>query len=259
MKNKKFNLKVPAFVYFSDSIKFFIADMAANNWFSRREVNLAKLITDEVFINAIRHWSTEDWFVSLEGSVRQGEIKLAISDQWNPDIKMTAAKLRKIIKKEKDENVLSKTSWRWLAQIAEFLSSDFKVSDVKPSWIKVSFTLNASDLNSHLKSNNLAFEWNDPDLSMEERVFTLIWEINNANFLDIWAPIDNFVSRVDSPTVLVFDCSKLEFISSDFISSIAGWHSIIDKHWWTIIIKNAGSEILDIFDMLWFDKIIKFT
>jgi len=251
-----FKLIVPASLNYSESVRMVSMEIWEDAWFDKREKNMIRLVIDELFMNAVKYWSDGTSSVLIEWWFEWDTVFFSVEDEWKWKKNVTAEDLIKIIWEEKDNTNLTKTHWRWLAQITWVMTSSFEVKDWKLWWLRIEFTKNKWEkLPGRLikkDTNNIKKDVKKVDI----KEFELKWEIDLSNLDEVSAPIDEYISRVCFPAEVIFDCKNLIFFNSTFIWKLALWSSVITENWWEIKMTNVSDEVFEILDLVWLTQLI---
>ena len=254
---KKFKIEIPARLNYSEFVRLFASEMAWDAGLTKQEVNIVKLITDELYINAVRYWSKSDSIVIIEWSYKKWSITLSVEDQWAWKDKINDKDLHKIIEQELLNDDPKKTHWRWLAQITSVMASDFKISKWELWWLRIEFTKNSWEEKPQVKR-----EMNTKEKEFinakEKKVFALSWDIWTHNMELVINPVNNYLEGISYPAIIIFDCSNLEYINTIFIWNLATWHTHLNSFGWEVRIRNANDFITNIIDLIWLKNLIKF-
>lgn len=251
-----FKLIIPASLNYSESVRMVSMEIWEDAWFSKREKNMIRLVIDELFMNAVKYWSDKNSSIKIEWWFDWDTVFFAVEDEWKWKKKITAEDLIKIIWEEKDNTSLTKTHWRWLAQITWVMTSSFEVKDWKLWWIRIEFTKNKWEKHPEkLIKKEEKFNINVKKVEIKE--FNLKWEIDLFNLDEVSSPIDEYVSHVSFPVELKLNCKDLKFFNSTFIWKLASWYSTVSAEWWELKIINVSDEIFEILDLVWLTQLLK--
>jgi len=253
---KVFKLIIPASLNYSESIRMVSMEIWEDAWFEKREKNMIRLVIDELFMNAVKYWSDETSSVMIEWWFEWDTVFFALEDEWKWKKKITADDLLKIIDSEKDNTNLTKTHWRWLAQITWVMTSTFDVKDWKLWWLRIEFTKKKWEKSPEKLIKKLDSKKDIDVKKVDKRIFELKWDIDLYNLDKVILPIDNYVNHVSFPVELVLECKDLNFFNSTFIWKLAEWHSIISSYWWELKLKNINNEIFEILDLVWLIQLL---
>jgi len=251
-----FKLIVPASLNYSESVRMVSVEVWEDAWFDKREKNMIKLVVDELFMNAVKYWSDEKSSIQVEWWFDWETVFFAIEDEWKWKKKIKAEDLIQIIWEEKDNTSLTKTHWRWLAQITWVMTSSFEVKNWKLWWIRIEFTKIKWEQSPE---KLIKKEKKDDSVNLkkvDKKIFKLKWEIDLYNLDEVSRPIDDYVSRVSFPVEMVLDCKDLKFFNSTFIWKIAEWHGAVSAEKWELKMINVSNWIFEILDMVWLTKLL---
>lgn len=255
---KWFKLIIPASLNYSEAIRTISAEVVEDSWsFSKKEKNMIKLVVDELYMNAVRYWSSKSSSVLIEWWFEEWNVVFAVEDEWQWKNKITADDLRKIISEEKKNNDIRKTHWRWLAQITWAMTTAFDVLNWDMWWIRVEFSKKAGHINkTSAKEKKITPESINPALILEKKEFTLKWEMDLSNSEEKIVEIEKYVNSVEYPVKIILNCKDLTFFNSTFIGHLAWWYSSVSKFWWALVLSDMSDEVFEIIDLIWLTSIL---
>lgn len=249
------DLKVPADLRFSSGVREFINEFCIYCNFEHTTCNQLKLIIDELFMNAIRYGSGANSQVVVKLSYQNDQVKGVVEDEGKGKEKITEHDLEKIIITQTNNNVITKTSGRGLAQIVKQWTEKMEINNNKSGGITISFE---KDVKYKKGSQNIK---KDPLLeikptSLKEFKFIFEGEIGEENIKENKKIVADFLKSHTGSYRIVLDFEKLYYCNSTFIGQIADWYNKIKKRNGEIIILNPSEDILDIIDMVGLTKVI---
>jgi anti-anti-sigma factor len=254
-----FNIKilVPADLSFSSGVRDIAQEAANKAGFENKQVNMLRLVVDELFMNAVRYGSDNQSHVFFEAIIEPGKIICAFEDEGKGNTRITAEDLKNIIKKESENVSLNKSHGRGLAQITSTLVQAFEVSNKECGGLRMEFVMDK--LNFAKKETSLNQKAKEEKIlpTVEELISGEV-DLNNMN--EISEKIESiFKKHKDIPFRLVLDCSKLGYCNSTFLGSLAQWQSTLEENGGECVIKNPTQSIFEIFDLVGITSICKVT
>lgn len=253
---KNFRFIVPASLNYSESVRMVSMEVWDDAWFDKREKNMIRLVIDELFMNAVKYGSNETSTVLVEWGFEWDTVFFAVEDEWKWKNKISAEDLLKIIEEEKDNTNLTKTHWRWLAQITWVMTSSFEVKNWKLWWIRLEFSKKQWEKFPEKLIKKEKITEKPVIKKVDKKVFELKWEIHLKNMEEISDPIDEYVEHISFPVDLILECKELKFFNSTFIWKIAWWYNIVSENWWELKMRNVSGEIFEILDLVWLTQSI---
>lgn len=249
------DLKIPADLHFSAGVRECVSEFCEYNQFAGNIKNQLKLIIDELFMNSVRYGSAKGALVIVKLEYKDKKIFGKVEDFGGGKNKVTVEDLKKIIVHQTNNNVITKTSGRGLAQIVNRWTDKMEIENNKEGGIRLTFekTVEQDENHTREKPNNL-LEIKTTDL--KEHVFKFEGEINQENIVDNQKRVNEFLDEHVGDIRMVLDFSDLYYCNSLFIGQIADWYNKIKKGHGEIVILNPNSDILDIIDMVGLTKII---
>ncbi len=249
------DVKIPADLRFSAGVREFIHEFCIYCNFDRTTINQIKLIIDELFMNAVRYGSGENSDVIVKLSYENNLLKGTIEDAGEGKEKISKEDLEKIILTQTNNNVLTKTSGRGLAQIVKRWTNKMEIKNNAKGGISITF-----EKAIEIKKDSDK-EKKDPLLkiqptSLKEFKFIFEGEISEDNIKENKKIVNDFLQEHKDAYRIVLDLSKLFYCNSTFIGQIADWYNKMQKRDGELIILNPSKDITDIIDMVGLTKVI---
>lgn len=252
------DLKIPADLRFSSGVREFIDEFCIYSNFNHTTCNQLKLIIDELFMNAVRYGSGPNSDVIVKIHYKNKIIKGQIEDTGEGKQKITDKDLKKIILTQTNNNVLTKTSGRGLAQIVKAWTNKMDITNNKKGGITITFEksveikTDSKESDKRKRESLLRIE----PTSLKEFKFVFEGEISDDNIKENKKIISVFLKEHTNAYRIILDFSKLHYCNSTFIGQIADWYNKMHKRNGEIVILNPNKDILDIIDMVGLTKII---
>lgn len=257
MSNKQtvVDLKIPADLHFSAGVREFVSEFCDYNHFENKIRNQVKLIIDELFMNAVRYGSAKDGSVFLQLRYENSKMFGLVEDFGGGENPITVEGLKKIILHQTNNNVITKTSGRGLAQIVNRWTDKMEIENNAEGGIRITFEKQveiSSNQTKEMPQNLLTIKENE----LREHLFVFEGEINQENVLDNQKKVADFLTEHLGAIRIVLDFSKLRYCNSLFIGQIADWYNTLKQRGGELIILNPNEDILDIIDMVGLTKVI---
>lgn len=249
------DLKIPADLHFSAGVREFVEEFCAYCKFDRMTCNQIKLIIDELFMNAVRYGSGENSIVKLALIFENNLLKGTIEDEGAGREKITKAELEKIILTQTNNNVLTKTSGRGLAQIVQRWTNGMEIKNNSTGGITISFEKKIEVEKEVPEQKPPTFLKILPS-QLKEYKFVFEGEIDEENIKENKQIVNDFLKEHEGAYRLILDFSELHYCNSLFIGQIADWYNKMQKHGGELVILNPNQDILEIIDMVGLTKVI---
>ncbi len=249
------NLKIPADLRFSAGVREFVDEFCIYCNFNHTTCNQLKLIIDELFMNAIRYGSGANSDVSVKITYQNNLIQGIVEDAGEGKYKTTSQDLEKIILTQTNNNVLTKTSGRGLAQIVKAWTNKMEVKNNAQGGLTILFEKNVEfgkDRKERPKDPLLKIK----PSNLKEFKFVFEGEISDDNIKANKKIVTDFLREHTGAYRIVLDFDKLRYCNSTFIGQIADWYNKMKKREGEIVILNPNEDILDIIDMVGLTKVI---
>ncbi|HPO06153.1 MAG TPA: ATP-binding protein, partial [Candidatus Gracilibacteria bacterium] len=245
-----FNLKVyvPARLSFSAGIRDLILEAGNLAGFADRQINMLRLVVDELFMNAIRYGSNDQSHVFLEMYIEEGKIIAAIEDDGEGKKRIKAEDLKKILDDQTADASLHKSHGRGLAQITSQLVQKLEILDKDNGGLRIEFLM---------EKQNFPKEEFKPEVKRRTNKVLPEVEIGFSGSIDLDNLEENaikvqevFAKHAGETFRLILDFAELEYCNSSFISYLANWQYELDKIGGEIIIKNPNNAVYEIIDLV---------
>lgn len=251
------DLTIPANLRFSAGVREIISEFCDHNQFDNIVRNQLKLIIDELFMNAVRYGSGKNSKVIVRISYTNQILEGTVEDFGEGSKKIDVEELKKIILTQTNNNILTKTSGRGLAQIVQKWTDSVKIQNNNTGGIRIIFQKKIIPKPSSEKetiTTEALLEVKPNQLS--EYVFLFEGEITADNIKQYQQKVNQFLDTNKNATSIILDFEKLKYCNSTFIGQIADWYNRMSKNNGKMIICNPNEEILNIIDMVGLTQII---
>lgn len=256
---REFTFSVPATEEVSPSVRAIAEVIFKKVPLSRKGQNRLKLVFSEIFMNAVQHGSNYFNPVHLYFCLDDEKIKVMIADHGREESRVTAEEMRKIINYQGGENdVLTKTSGRGLAQIVQKWTDKFEIANNDHGGLVVSFEKDFQEEEEEIKEAPKA----TPKVvaaDLPEVKFEFTGIVDETTIEEQTEPIDKHFEELKSPELIILDFDKTEFFLSTFIGKVVEWHRIATENGGDLKITNINQELYEILDLTGVIHLINIT
>jgi len=257
---KTYSLHVPATLDISPELRRIALHIFSECGFRGNTVEHLKLIFDEVLMNAVKYGSLPNSTIYITFEFVENKLTVYFEDEGGEN-KISAEELRRIIAYQQENNDPGKTSGRGLAQIASKLSDELQICNGKKGGLCIAFKKKLRTPEETLKKEAVVAgsqNVNTPEATFsEQKIFALSGELDNVHLAEKSKPVDDFLQRIVSPTLVILDFSAVTFCTSVAIAKLASWkHDLLAKKS-DLLIKNTSTNILEILDLVGLNKFIR--
>ena len=249
------DLKIPADLRFSAGVREFIDEFCLFCEFERTTCNQIKLIIDELFMNAVRYGSGSNSDVKLTLGYHQNLLKGMIEDAGEGREQIKKEELEKIILTQTNNNVITKTSGRGLAQIVKRWTDKMEIKNNAKGGIVITFEKKIEFKKEAEKEAKIPLLKIQPN-ALKEYKFVFEGEIDEGNIKENKQIVNDFLKEKTDAIRIILDFSELHYCNSLFIGQIADWYNKMQKRNGEIVILNPNQDILNIIDMVGLTKVI---
>lgn len=250
MKNVK--ILVPASLSFSSGVRDIAQEAAVIASFEQKQINLFRLVVDEIFMNAVRYGSDKDGHIFVEIAIDGEKIICAIEDEGKGPEKISAEALKEKIQEETHNVSLKKTHGRGLAQITSTLVQAFEILDKPEGGLRIEFMMEKQNV----PTNNSSAPSRPTKKILPEIHVSLRGEIDLNNTYAIVEEVENILEKHKNEAFrITYDCSSLTYCNSSFLGKLAEWHDRIEANGGETLIKNPSADIYEILDLVGLTKI----
>jgi len=250
------DLTIPADLRFSSGVREFVDEFCIYAHFNHTTSNQLKLIIDELFMNAVRYASGPDSDVVVKLVYKNNLVKGQIEDAGEGKQKTTVEDLEKIILMQTNNNVLTKTSGRGLAQIVKAWTNKMEIFENAKGGLTISFE---KEIKNQKKEKEITIDpfLKTPSSDFKEFRFVFEGEISEENIKKNKKVVNDFLRKEHKENFrIVLDFKKLHYCNSLFIGQIADWYNKAKKLNGELVILNPNKDIIDIIDMVGLTKVI---
>ena len=241
---------VPANLKFSAGVREISKEAGINAGFSNKQVNMFRLVIDELFMNAIRYGSDETSNVFVEIFIEENKLICAVEDEGKGEKKITAEDLKTIIQRETENTSLEKIHGRGLAQITSVLVKEFEVLDKENGGLRIEFIMEKCE-DQELTKYKTQLKSPKVEKILPEKTFKIQGNNANNNIEELSNSIKNFIQEhKDKAFRLILDLSELEYCDSMFLGKIAMWHSQLEANDGECVISKPSSQVFETIDLI---------
>lgn len=260
MQKQKIELNLPANLSYSSLIRHISDEIFSSIGFSQEWSSRLKLVVDELYMNAVRYGSTQNFSeVKVVFSFDDIEVNFRIEDDGTGKNKISADQLRDLISQNINNNSITQTSGRGLALISKLWTDDLMINQGQSGGIVISFTKKLEVdsppspplvSTAMLSKKQIKPQVHQTSSKGKEFTIKLLGEIDQTNIDSLVLIIDKQVNNLSDNARLVLDFEKVLYINSTFIGHLASWYNDINKRNGILVVKNANTNVLDIIDLV---------
>lgn len=255
---REFSLSVPASLEISHPVRKIAEDIFLLTPLSERGQNQLKLVFSEVIMNAIKHGSKQGATIYIHFTLTPDKLRVAVDDEGCEGKRVNSAQLQEIVAFQEQNDILTKTSGRGLAQIVKKWADTLEILDSAHGGITVIFEKNfvsaeeeaaikAQEAQKVADAQRVA---ETPPAPLEEVVFHFGGTIDEINVHEKAKAIEEFFqNQFKTPKVLILDFTRLEFFLSIFIGKVVEWRRIAVEKGGDLKIININPELFEILDL----------
>lgn len=254
MKSQKVELTFPANLKFAAFVRQIAEGVFRTAGFDNVWVNRLTLVTDEIFMNAVRYGSKDDNAkVYLVITYDDKQVECAVSDEGSGSKKVTHEELLDLIEQNAAHHEVTNTSGRGLALIAREWTDDLKVTASSHGGVTVSFVKQLEEAAplpisekalSPAHTDKKAYHLEACDSSDEDAVDKF-----SASVLEK-------IADMSSDESLVLDFSEIEYINSMCIGKIAAWYNAASKKKCELVLEKVHPAVQDVLETVGLTQLI---
>lgn len=241
---------------------FLIAEDVPEKW-TRRLI----LVTDELFMNAVRYGSSEGSKVRVKCDSDNDKVSCTIMDDGSGKSKVTAKELQEIVLKKGEEMDHHKTSGRGLSIIASEWADSCEADDLPEGGIAIKIIKYRKNLVQEAKVEKQEMTQIEPkeeekkepektEISQESKmnpnaevqVVNFSGSIDESNLQEVIQPVRE-MAYDEKPYYLILDFTKLNYFNSLFIGTLADWNTRLEEKGGKLVIVGAGDAAKEILDL----------
>lgn len=259
-KIEKTSIEIKADLKYSKILRDFVTEYLTGEGVPKLQVRRLVLVTDELFMNAVRYGSDENSFVRVWVEVGVDGVRIGVEDEGVGRKKIRAKELRGLI----EENIVNmknnQTSGRGIALIVDKWTDGWDVNESRLGGILVSVFVNSDNYiekkeNEEQKPVTIKNTKDYSDMSVKKVNFD---GYVDQSVLPKYADEMQQVIENSGNTLFVLNFEKLTYVNSLFIGALAGWLNRAKERGGDIIIIGAQKEVAEILDLCGVFQIISF-
>lgn len=242
------------------------ADLFVAAGFDKTWASRLTLVVDELFMNAVYYGSKPDQTkVYVEFEYDSKSFTFSIEDEGAGEKKVSPEELFALIERNKKNKDLTRTSGRGLSMITGQWTDKSDIVKSEHGGLKLSFQKSieskpapAPDL-SAISKKMVPAKSAKPSVQSAtgSKEIVLSGEIDQANMKTQIAPVAHQVEMMEEGGVLTLDFSKVTYINSLFIGSLAAWHTHMQHKKGKIVLKNMNPQVKEVLDLVGLLKVVE--
>ena len=260
----KIQLTFPANLHYSSVVRHVTDEICEMAKFSKTWRGRLKLVVDELFMNAVKYGSTEDKStVYILYSYDENGFEFTIEDDGSGPKAISVDELKAIIKQNKSDESVEKTSGRGLSMITHLWTDDVNISKSKHGGIAITFSKAIDATDPKPIGGSIANATGEPIGASKHvgggSVYTIkldAGEIDQTNVSKKTQPVYEQIKVMPQNGVLVLDFGDVTYINSMFIAHLASWHASMHQRGGQVHLKNLKNQVQEILDLVGLSKVL---
>ncbi len=258
MPKQTIEINVPADLGLSAIVRTLAHDVFREAGFPEAWCGRLKLVTDELFMNAVRYGSTPGIsVVRLRFVLGDGQIEFHIEDDGTGSQKMTPQELAARINQNEQDQGVARTSGRGLATITHLWTDGVTIDKSALGGLRVAFVKKIETTPPPSFPAGAALV---PALSLLADAPTFTFQLSGSMDQDNVDAISKTLQKqiLEAPTRfnLVLDFKGLDYINSTFIGLLANWYNQAHPKGGVLQIANANASVRDVLTLVGLTKVI---
>lgn len=269
MPTRKIQMSIPADLKYSSVVRNIAEEIFTYVKFSKAWASRLKLVTDELFMNAVKYGSDcDECQVYLTFEYDDQKVIFRIEDEGKGNNRLTAEELKKKILQNASKNDVARTSGRGLAMIANLWTDKIDIAKSAHGGIAVVFEKHIEKAEAppppmppmppvqpeSAPAPQVPASVATPDGPTFE--IKLSGEIDQFNLDATAAPVFAQIEGLPEGSTLQINMKDVVYFNSTFIGHLAAWHNLMNAKQGRVVVLDPTPATKEVLELVGLDRII---